>query len=140
MAVKIRLTRIGKKRQPSYRLVVADSRGPRDGRYIEQIGRYDPRQEPSLVEVDSARAAYWLERGAQPSPQARKLIDIAAGKAAPPPAKRPATVHVVEPAAMPAAPVIEVVEEVEETAAAETAADETAADETAADETAGESK
>ncbi len=112
MAVKIRLTRIGKKRQPSYRVVVADSRGPRDGRYIEQIGRYDPRQEPSLVEIDSERAAYWLARGAQPSPQAKKLIEIARGGATPPPAK-PRNVHVVgEPA--PAAAVIEVVEETPE--------------------------
>ncbi len=77
MAVKIRLTRKGKKKQPSYRVVVADSRSPRDGRYIEQIGRYDPRQEPSLVEIDTDRASYWLERGAQPSDQVRKLLEIA---------------------------------------------------------------
>lgn len=97
MAVKIRLTRIGKKRQPSYRVVVADSRGPRDGRYIEQIGRYDPRQEPSLVEIDAERAAYWLARGAQPSPQAKKLIEIASGTRPVP--VRAAEVHVVgEPA------------------------------------------
>ena len=123
MAVKIRLTRIGKKRQPSYRVVVADSRGPRDGRYIEQIGRYDPRQEPSLVEIDSERAAYWLARGAQPSPQAKKLIAIANGTAGPAP-QRPAKVHVVAdpvpvaaPVPAPAAEVIEVVEEIAETAA-----------------------
>ena len=117
MAVKIRLTRIGKKRQPSYRVVVADSRGPRDGRYIEQIGRYDPRQEPSLVEIDSERAAYWLARGAQPSPQAKKLIAIANGTAGPAPT-RPAKVHVVaEPVAAPA-PAAEVIEVVEEKAEA----------------------
>ncbi len=109
MAVKIRLTRIGKKRQPSYRVVVADSRGPRDGRYIEQIGRYDPRQEPSLVEINGERAAYWLSVGAQPSPQAKKLIEIARGGATPPAPKRPQNVHVVgEPAA---AKVIDLVEE-----------------------------
>jgi len=56
MAVKIRLTRKGKKKQPTYRVVVADSRAPRDGRYIEQIGRYDPRQEPSVVVIDNDRA------------------------------------------------------------------------------------
>lgn len=117
MAVKIRLTRIGKKRQPSYRVVVADSRGPRDGRYIEQIGRYDPRQEPSLVEIDAERAAYWLARGAQPSPQAKKLIEIASGtKPAP---ARPAKAHVVgepAPAGAEAAPSIstKVVDAVEE--------------------------
>ncbi len=125
MAVKIRLTRVGKKRQPSYRVVVADSRGPRDGRYIEPIGRYDPRQEPSLVEIDSERAAYWMARGAQPSPQAKKLIAIARGEAAPVPAK-PRKVHVVgepapaavaEPAAVTeAAPAAEVIEVIEETA------------------------
>jgi small subunit ribosomal protein S16 len=75
MAVKIRLTRIGKKRQPSYRVVVADSRGPRDGRYIEQIGRYDPRQEPSLVEIDNERAAYWLSQG--PNAPSQEAIEIA---------------------------------------------------------------
>lgn len=128
MAVKIRLTRIGKKRQPSYRVVVADSRGPRDGRYIEQIGRYDPRQEPSLVEIDSERAAYWLARGAQPSPQAKKLIAIARGEAGPAPDK-PRKVHVVgEPApaaaAAPAVEVIEVIEEMAEAPSVEAASDE----------------
>ena len=117
MAVKIRLTRIGKKQQPAYRVVVADSRGPRDGRYIEQIGRYDPRQEPSLVEIDNERAAYWLSQGAQPTPQAKKLIAIAGGTAPPAP-KRPANVHVVGAAAPAPAPVIIAVEEIVEEAAA----------------------
>ena len=117
MAVKIRLTRVGKKRQPAYRVVVADSRGPRDGRYIEQIGRYDPRQEPSLVEIDNERAAYWLSQGAQPTPQAKKLIAIAGGTAPPAP-KRPAKVHVVGAEAPAPAPVIIAVEEIVEEAAA----------------------
>jgi small subunit ribosomal protein S16 len=76
MAVRIRLTRMGKKRQPSYRVVVVDSRKPRDGRYIEQIGRYDPRPDPSLVEIDTDRASFWLERGARPSSQVTKLLEI----------------------------------------------------------------
>ena len=76
MSVKIRLTRVGKKKQPSYRLVVMDSRKPRDGAYIEQIGRYDPRQDPSLVEIDNAAAMKWLQRGAQPTDRARKLLEI----------------------------------------------------------------
>jgi small subunit ribosomal protein S16 len=87
MAVRIRLTRTGKKKQPSYRVVVADGRAPRDGRYIEQIGRYDPRQEPSVVEINSERASYWLQNGAQPSEPVRRLLQIAgvlAGPAAPP--------------------------------------------------------
>ena len=76
MPVKIRLTRMGKKKQPTYRVVVVDSRRPRDGAYIEQIGRYDPRQEPSLVEIDNERAVDWLRKGAQPTDRARKLLEI----------------------------------------------------------------
>jgi len=101
MAVKIRLTRVGKKRQPSYRVVVADSRSPRDGRYIEQIGRYDPTTEPSIVEIDNERAAYWMERGAQPSSQVRKLLEISGTLAARPIKDR--KVHVVGEAAQLAA-------------------------------------
>lgn len=76
MAVKIRLTRLGKKKQPTYRVVVMDSRKPRDGEYIEQLGIYDPRQEPSLVSIDNERALYWLETGAQPTERAQKLLEI----------------------------------------------------------------
>lgn len=76
MPLRIRLTRMGKKKQPSYRVVVVDSRKPRDGAYIEQIGRYDPRQEPSIVEIDNDRALSWLQNGAQPSERARKLLEI----------------------------------------------------------------
>ncbi len=76
MPVKIRLTRMGKKKQPSYRVVVVDSRKPRDGAYIEQIGRYDPREEPSLVEIDNERALDWLQKGAQPTERAKKLLEI----------------------------------------------------------------
>ncbi|MEN8234216.1 MAG: 30S ribosomal protein S16 [Actinomycetota bacterium] len=76
MAVKIRLTRMGKKKQPSYRVVVMDSRKPRDGKYIEQIGRYDARQNPSLVEIDNARAVDWLQKGAQPTERVQKLLEI----------------------------------------------------------------
>jgi len=76
MAVKIRLMRMGKKKQPTYRVVVADSRSSRDGRIIESIGRYDPRQEPSVIEVDNERAAHWLGVGAQPTDRARKLLEI----------------------------------------------------------------
>jgi small subunit ribosomal protein S16 len=90
MAVRIRLTRTGKKKQPSYRVVVADGRAPRDGRYIEQIGRYDPRQEPSVVEINQERANYWLQNGAQPSEPVRRLLQIA-GVLAAPEAPAPAT-------------------------------------------------
>ena len=76
MPVKIRLTRMGKKKQPSYRVVVMDSRKPRDGKYIEQIGRYDARQDPSLIEINNERAVEWLQQGAQPTDRAKKLLEI----------------------------------------------------------------
>lgn len=76
MAVRLRLMRMGKKKQPVYRVVVMDQRAPRDGRYIEQIGRYDATQDPSLVEIDNERAADWLSKGAQPSETVEKLLNI----------------------------------------------------------------
>ncbi len=74
--VKIRLMRVGKRKQPSYRVVVADSRSARDGRIIESIGHYGPREDPSIVAIDTERAVFWLQRGAQPSGQAKKLLTI----------------------------------------------------------------
>ena len=74
--VKIRLMRVGKRKQPTFRVVVADSRSPRDGRIIESIGHYQPRQEPSLVNIDNERALYWLQQGAQPSDSVRHLLRI----------------------------------------------------------------
>jgi small subunit ribosomal protein S16 len=74
VAVKIRLMRVGKKRQPTYRVVVADSRSPRNGRFIEIIGQYEPRLEPSGVNIDGAKALAWLEKGAQPTEQVLKLL------------------------------------------------------------------
>lgn len=76
MAVKIKLTRLGKIRNPQYRIVVADSRTRRDGRSIEVIGRYHPKEEPSLIEVVSERAQYWLSVGAQPTEPVLKLLKI----------------------------------------------------------------
>ena len=76
MAVKIKLTRLGKIRNPQYRIVVADARTRRDGRAIEVIGRYHPKEEPSLIEVDSERAQYWLSVGAQPTEPVSKLLKI----------------------------------------------------------------
>ena len=77
MAVKIRLMRVGKKKQPTYRVVVADARSPRDGRFLEILGQYAPRQEPSLVAIDGERALHWLNAGAQPTESAAKLLQIA---------------------------------------------------------------
>jgi small subunit ribosomal protein S16 len=67
---------MGKKKQPSYRVVVADSRSPRDGAYIEAVGFYDPMTEPSTIRIDSERALYWLGQGAQPTEQVRNLLKI----------------------------------------------------------------
>ena len=76
MAVKIKLTRLGKIRNPQYRIAVADARNRRDGRAIEVIGRYHPTEEPSLIEVDSERAQYWLSVGAQPTEPVLKLLKV----------------------------------------------------------------
>ena len=76
MAVKIRLKRLGKIRSPHYRLIVTDSRKKRDGRAIEEIGKYNPNQSPSFIEIDSERAQYWLGVGAQPSEQVTALFKV----------------------------------------------------------------
>ncbi|RGE22412.1 30S ribosomal protein S16 [Leucobacter sp. wl10] len=76
MAVKIRLKRLGKIRAPYYRIVVADSRTKRDGRVIEEIGKYHPTENPSLIEVDSDRAQYWLGVGAQPTEQVAAILKL----------------------------------------------------------------
>jgi small subunit ribosomal protein S16 len=76
MAVKLRLTRVGKTKQPQYRIVAADSRSPRDGRFIEILGQYNPRTEPSTVNVDNAKAVKWLSQGAQPTDRVKKLLEI----------------------------------------------------------------
>jgi small subunit ribosomal protein S16 len=76
MAVRMRLMRMGKKKQPMYRVVVIDGRAPRDGRYIEQIGRYEPLHDPSIVEIDNERAIDWLSKGASPSETVEKLLNI----------------------------------------------------------------
>ena len=76
MAVKIRLKRLGKIREPYYRVVVADARTKRDGRAIEEIGKYHPKLEPSLIEINSERVQYWLSVGAQPTEQVQHLLTI----------------------------------------------------------------
>ena len=142
MAVKIRLMRVGKKKQPTYRVVVADARSPRDGRFIEIIGRYEPRAEPSVVSIESDRALHWLKNGAQPTEQAAKLLQVAGvwdafksevGKeaAVKPKAKTPKAKAVkAEPEAPPAAKVVD------DAPADEAAAEEAPAEEAAAEESA----
>ena len=76
MAVKLRLMRMGKKKQPTYRVVAADGRAPRNGRFIEIIGIYEPRQDPSVVRIDNERALHWLRHGAQPTERVEKLLKI----------------------------------------------------------------
>jgi small subunit ribosomal protein S16 len=128
LAVKIRLMRVGKKKQPTYRVVVADERSPRDGRFIEIIGQYAPRQEPSLVTIDNERALHWLNNGAQPTESASKLLEIsgvwdeykqAHGKvaAAKPKAKTPKAKTVKEKPAEVAKPAPEAEAAAEETSA-----------------------
>lgn len=75
--VKIRLRRMGKKKAPFYRIVVADARSPRDGRFIEEIGTYDPTQDPSVYKIDAEAAKKWLKNGAQPTDEVAKLLKLA---------------------------------------------------------------
>lgn len=77
MAVKIRLTRMGKKKNPLYRIVVADSRSPRDGKCIDEIGTYDPNTDPSTFKVDAEKAKQWLNKGAQPTEVVNKIFKLA---------------------------------------------------------------
>ena len=77
MAVKIRLRRMGAKKAPFYRIVVADSRYPRDGRFIEEVGYYDPTKEPSVIKVDEEKAKKWISTGAQPTDTVTSLLKIA---------------------------------------------------------------
>lgn len=74
MAVRIRLRRMGKKKQPHYRLVVAEASAPRDGKFLEVIGHYDPRRDPPVIRVNEERALHWLKQGAQPSETAKSLL------------------------------------------------------------------
>jgi len=135
LAVKIRLMRVGKKKQPSYRVVVSDSRSPRYGRFIEVLGQYAPRADPSLVQIDSDRALHWLRVGAQPTEQVGKLLEIsgvwaaykeAVGKdaASKPKAKTPKAKKVVEKPEPAPAPAPSAAAPAEEAAAEPEAAEE----------------
>jgi small subunit ribosomal protein S16 len=147
LAVKIRLMRVGKKKQPSYRVVVTDSRSPRDGRFIEVIGQYAPRAEPSVVTIDSDRALHWLKVGAQPTEQAGKLLEIAGvwaaykadvGKEAVAKPKVKVKAKTVKPAAEAPAAEAPAAEAEPEAAAEETPPEETPAADAAPDEPAAE--
>jgi small subunit ribosomal protein S16 len=136
VAVKLRLMRMGKKKQPTYRVVAADSRSPRDGRFIEIVGVYDPRPDPSSIRIDNDKAVDWLRKGAQPTDSVRKLLEISgawetfSGTASTRPAtasKPAATAEKAAPAAEPTA--AEAGADADETEA-EVATDAAAADET----------
>ena len=74
MAVKLRLTRVGSKKNPVFRVVAADSRSPRDGKFIEIVGRYNPQTQPSTIEIDEAKVKDWISKGAQPTDSVRRLM------------------------------------------------------------------
>jgi small subunit ribosomal protein S16 len=76
LAVKLRLTRVGSKKNPVYRIVAADSRSPRDGKFLEIVGRYNPQTDPSTIEVNEERVKDWISKGAQPSPTVARLLKI----------------------------------------------------------------
>ena len=147
MAVKLRLMRMGKKKQPTYRVVAADSRKARNGRFIEALGFYDPRRDPSVIEIDNDKAVAWLRNGAQPTERVEKLLKISGAWTdfsgeqvdATPPAPSPVVAPVAEePVAEEVAeePVAEEapVEEVAEEPAAEEAPVEEVAEEPVAEE------
>ena len=111
IVVKLRLMRMGKKKQPFYRVVAADARSPRNGRFIEIVGTYDPRAEPSGIEIDNDKAIAWLRKGAQPTERVEKLLRISgawdsfhglpegSSVTAPPPPKKPKAAPAPAPAA-----------------------------------------
>lgn len=132
MAVKIRLARAGAKKAPFYRLVAADSRSPRDGRFIEILGRYNPRTEPSTIEIDIEKVDAWLAKGAQMTETAGKLVAIARNPEAAAPSKEAKPSKKSEAKA--AAEAEAATKAAEEAAAAKAAAEQAAAEEPAADE------
>lgn len=141
MAVRIRLRRIGKKKQPQYRLIVAEAASPRDGRFIESIGRYNPRLDPPLIIVDEERALAWLKQGAQPSDTAKSMLvktgvwEKFSGEPAPTPPPAPAPQAVAEVSTeSPEVPAQEPTPEAEEdvSAISSEGEDTAASDETAA--------
>jgi small subunit ribosomal protein S16 len=156
VAVKLRLMRMGKKKQPTYRVVAADSRKARNGRFIEALGFYDPRRDPSVIEIDNDKAVAWLRNGAQPTERVEKLLKISgawtdfsgeqvdATPPAPSPvvapvAEEPVAEEVAEEPVAEEAPVEEVAEEpVAEEAPVEEVAEEPVAEEAPVEEIAEE--
>ena len=161
MAVKLRLMRMGKRKQPTYRVVAADSRSPRNGRFIEIVGTYQPREDPSVIQIDNEKAVHWLRHGAQPTERVEKLLKISGaweeftgvapevpptpeptpkkGYTAPAPPKPPKAVVEAEEAAEEAADEAPAEEaSAEEASAEEAPAEEAAAEEASAEDAAAE--
>jgi small subunit ribosomal protein S16 len=141
--LKIRLARVGKKKQPTYRVVIADARAPRDGRYVEIVGTYNPRTEPDTFVIDEEKVRGWLAKGAQPTMRMRKLLarqGLMAAPVFPPPKPKPATAAAAPAAPAPAAaaPAAATAVAEPEVSAEEPAAEEPAAEEPAAEEPASE--
>ena len=139
MAVKLRLMRMGKKKQPTYRVVAADSRKARNGRFIEALGFYDPRRDPSVIEIDNDKAVAWLRNGAQPTERVEKLLKISGAWTdfsgeqvdATPPAPSPVVAPVAEEAPVEEVAEEPVAEEVAEEAPVEEVVEEPAVEEIA---------
>lgn len=107
MSVRVRLTRVGSKKNPIWRVVVADQRSPRDGRFIETIGHYNPQTEPSTIRIDEERLQHWLARGAQPSGSVKQLVKAyskSGGAEVHPSTAKPATARSEAPVAEPGGP------------------------------------
>jgi small subunit ribosomal protein S16 len=136
VAVKLRLMRMGKKKQPTYRVVAADSRSPRDGRFIEIVGVYDPRRDPSTIRIDNDKAVDWLRKGAQPTDSVRKLLEISgawetfSGNASTLPAPAPKPAAKADKAAPAAEPTTAETDAEADETAAEVETDAAAADDT----------
>lgn len=135
--------RMGKKKQPTYRVVAADSRSPRNGRFIEIVGTYQPRQDPSVIEIDNEKAVHWLRHGAQPTERVEKLLKISgaweeftgvAPEVPPVPEPTPNKGYTAPAPPKPPKAVVEAEEAAAEEADAEGAADEAPAEEAAADD------
>ena len=137
--LKIRLARVGKKKQPTYRVVIADARAPRDGRYVEIVGTYNPRTEPDTFVIDEDKVKDWLSKGAQPTMRMRKLLarqGLMAAPTFPPPKPKPtpAAAAPAAPAPAAAAPAAATAVAEPEVTAEEPAVEEPAAEEPAAEE------
>jgi small subunit ribosomal protein S16 len=140
--LKIRLSRVGKKKQPTYRVVIADSRAPRDGKYVEIVGSYNPRTEPDTFVIDEDKVKDWLAKGAQPTMRMQKLLakqGLMAAPTFPPPKPKPAPEAAAPQAVAAATAVAEPEASAEDASEPEPAAEESATEDASAEEAPAES-